>query len=78
MLRDADRRDDLTLVHRIPVISPVGGVSLVFTVDVTPGRDGRYLATCREFPRFYVSGKSEDEALAKAELEIRRQLRRAQ
>jgi hypothetical protein len=74
MLRDADRRDDLSLVHRIPVISPLGGASTVFTVDVTPGQNGRYLATCREIPGFYVSGKSEGEALMKAEREIRRQL----
>jgi hypothetical protein len=75
LLRDADRRDDLTLVHRIPVISPVGGTSTVFTVEVTPGRDRRYLATCREIPGFYVSGKSEEEALMKAELDILRRLR---
>jgi hypothetical protein len=74
-LRDADRLDNLALSHRIPVVSPSGGASLVFTVDVTLGRDRRYLATCREFPGFYVSGPSEHEVLMKAELEIRHLLR---
>jgi hypothetical protein len=74
-LRDADRLDHLTLSHRIPVISPDGGASLVFTVDISRGQDARLVATCREFPGLFVSAESEDEVLTHAELQIRLRLR---
>lgn len=75
LVGNADRRDNLTLVHHIP-INPLDGMALrMFTVDITPGREGRYLATCRGIPEFYVSGKSEHDALIKSELEIRHRLR---
>lgn len=75
MLRDADRRDDLTLVHHIPVVAPYGRASLVFTVEITLRRGRQFLGTCREFPGYYVSGRSEHEVLMKMSLDIRRRLR---
>jgi hypothetical protein len=59
MLRDADRRDDLSLVHRIPVISPLGGASTVFTVEVTPGQNGRWSeSAARDHPPLGSLGSS--------------------
>ena len=74
MLRDADRRDDLSLVHRIPVISPAGGASMVFTVEIAQGREGWFVGTCRELPGLFVAADTEDEVLIQAEREIRHRL----
>jgi hypothetical protein len=50
-------------------------VTLMFTVDVALGREGRFGATCRELPGLFVSVAGDDAVLARAELEIRRRLR---
>jgi len=73
-LQDADRTDNLMLSHRIPIISPYSGASLVFTVEIVRGRKHLFVATCREFPGLLVSGSSEHEVLRKAETEIRHRL----
>ena len=73
-LQDADRTNNLMLSHRIPVVSPYSGASLVFTVEIVRGRKHLFVATCREFPGLLVSGSSEPEVLRKAETEIRHRL----
>ena len=69
-IRDSDRLGHLTLSHRVPVSVPGADSSMVFTVDLTLGRDGRFIASCRELPGFVVSGQDEPDTLRTAKQRI--------
>ena len=75
-IRDADRRGHLVLTHRVGVSLPGTMFSMTFTVELTPGRDGRFIATCPEIAGFVISGADEQDTLIKAELKIRRLVER--
>jgi hypothetical protein len=75
-IRAADRLDHLILTHRVGVSFPGTMFSMTFTIELTPGRDGWFIATCPEIAGLVISGANEEDTLTKAELKIRRLVER--
>ncbi|EYD75846.1 hypothetical protein Rumeso_02628 [Rubellimicrobium mesophilum DSM 19309] len=64
-------RNQLCITHRLLVDAQDGRTPLTFTVDIFREPKGMFVATCWQLPLVLVAGETEDEALAKAETDIR-------
>jgi hypothetical protein len=67
-IRDTNQ---LCVTHRILVDLRDGSTPLLFTVDLIREPGGMYLATCWQLSQVLVAGLTEEDALAKAEGDIR-------
>ena len=67
-VQDADR---LCVTHRLRIDIEDGSPPRMFTVDVTREAGGRFVATCWELPLVLVTALTEENALTKAEQDIK-------
>jgi hypothetical protein len=73
-IRQKDPADYIGLKHRVSVAPLDGGVPIIVTIELSRSLRGLYVATCLEFPGLVVTGNGEQDALIKAELEVRHRL----
>lgn len=63
--------NQLCVTHHIAIDTQDGRAPVLYTVDLIPEPGGLFVATCWELSQVLAAGRTEDEALAKAETDIK-------